>query len=319
MSEIEYIYCKSGCGTLIEKYDKRGRQRYYCIKHNGKTKNFNVGISKEDFDSTGPHYCKCYEHEIIEWKEWFTKKGIPTYLSNHDKKTSPKITKEEFNRIKPRCGCPCNELISWKEVYKHDGIPKYIFGHQNIGKKPSEEAKSKMRANSPRYWKDKHLPEYMKSKISDKHKINQKDKPYNLGRKHTEKSKRNMSEAHIGKYCGCESPNWRGGISKLPYCEKWTEKLREEIRDKYNRMCFLCDKKEKDNITITNRCRKLSVHHIDGDKEQGCNNKPWFLVPLCIHCHGKTTGLPEYHIKLIQLLYNLYAIREVWKWWNSSI
>ena len=33
---------------------------------------------------------------------------------------------------------------------------------------------------------------------------------------------------------------------------------------------------------------RLSVHHLDNDKEQGCNGKKWKLVPLCIHCHNST-------------------------------
>ena len=32
---------------------------------------------------------------------------------------------------------------------------------------------------------------------------------------------------------------------------------------------------------------RLSVHHIDEDKEQGCNGKEWKLVPLCMKCHSK--------------------------------
>jgi len=50
-------------------------------------------------------------------------------MGNNNPNFVPKITKEEFDRIKPRCNCPCNQLISWKEWYKYDGIPKFIKGH----------------------------------------------------------------------------------------------------------------------------------------------------------------------------------------------
>ena len=91
----------------------------------------------------------------------------------------------------------------------------------------------------------------------------------------------------LKQYRGEKASNWRGGISKLPYCEKWTEEKREEIRNKYNRKCVICGRDEKDNIDKNNKLRKLSVHHVDEDKEQGCNGKSWNLKPLCMHCHNK--------------------------------
>lgn len=85
--------------------------------------------------------------------------------------------------------------------------------------------------------------------------------------------------------------NWKGGISFLPYCPKFNESKKEEIRNKYNRKCYICGNEEKNNITKTGKQRKLSIHHVDMDKEQGCNGKEWHLIPLCINCHGKVHGL----------------------------
>jgi hypothetical protein len=67
----------------------------------------------------------------------------------------------------------------------------------------------------------------------------------------------------------------------------WNKGLtKEDVRNFYGRKCYICGRDEKDNITKTNKLRKLSVHHIDEDKEQGCNGKLWKLVPLCMHCHN---------------------------------
>lgn len=235
-----------------------------------------------------------------------------------------KITKEEFDILKPKCGCINNELIPWKERYKKRGVPKYIHGHnsnnphiKSIPKVIKEEFdKLKPRCNCPcnelipwkEYYMKKGIPKFINGHNSK-----------NRKRIFTEEHIIHMSESHIGKYCGLESPHWKGGISFDPYCDKFNEAKREEVRNKYDRKCFICNLEEKNNLTKNNKVRKLSVHHIDGDKEQGCNDKPWFLVPLCIKCHIKTiskkTG--EYWIIYIQTLLKFYAIKDVWSWWNS--
>ena len=172
-----------------------------------------------------------------------------------------------------KCKCGCGQ-----EVTKESN--RYILGHNWKGKKHSEESKEKM---------------------SDSLKGNK----YNLGNKHSEETKRKMSEAKKGLKCywfdkkfseeskhkmseskkGKKHPNWQGGISFEPYCSRFNKELKEKIRNEYNRKCFLCGKNEEDNITKTNKFRKLSVHHVDMDKEQGCNGKQWKLIPLCLSCH----------------------------------
>lgn len=81
---------------------------------------------------------------------------------------------------------------------------------------------------------------------------------------------------------GNKAPNWQGGISFEPYCLKFNEQLKEEIRDKYNRNCAICGKPEIN--------KKHAVHHIDYDKSQGCNGQDILMVPLCNSCHSKTSG-----------------------------
>ena len=78
------------------------------------------------------------------------------------------------------------------------------------------------------------------------------------------------------------SPNWQGGISFEPYCQKFNNKFKEYIRDKFGRVCFLCQKGEEENG------RKLSVHHVNYNKDCGCDNdEACQFVPLCISCNSK--------------------------------
>ena len=53
------------------------------------------------------------------------------------------------------------------------------------------------------------------------------------------------------------------------------------VREFFGYKCLACGKDEMELRM------KLSIHHIDHDKEQGCNGKPFNLVPLCINCHSK--------------------------------
>lgn len=96
-----------------------------------------------------------------------------------------------------------------------------------------------------------------------------------------------------GVHSGKDSPNWHGGISFAPYCEKWTHTLREKIRDEFGRQCAYCGLPESENIDKNGKLHKLSVHHLDRDKEQGCNGKRWYLIPLCLHCHAKSHKIQE--------------------------
>lgn len=127
--------------------------------------------------------------------------------------------------------------------------------------------------NAPRFGKE--LSEEAKKKIGDA----------SRGRKHSEETKRKIGEGETGE----KHWNWKGGISHKPYCYKFNYELKEYIRDKFNRTCFLCGRTEGENG------RKLSVHHVDYNKKQGCDSEDkWVLVPLCNSCHGKSHYNREY-------------------------
>ena len=99
-----------------------------------------------------------------------------------------------------------------------------------------------------------------------------------------------------GKFCNCKchgkwlskhfrgenAPGWKGGKSFEPYCHKFNDEFKEYIRDKFGRICFLCDKTEAENG------RRLSVHHVNYNKDCGCDeDETCQFAPLCISCNSK--------------------------------
>ena len=164
------------------------------------------------------------------------------------------------------------------------GIEHHCYGekHPNWGKHLSKEIKQKISIShigSKNYNYGKHLSDEHKEAISKGnilYYIN--NESYNKGKtyNHTEKTKIAISCGHQG----IKIEDFDGFIGFGKYCYKFNDSCRESNRNKYNRKCFICGKNEEDNK------RKLSVHHVDMNKQQGCNGESWKLVPVCINCHG---------------------------------
>ncbi len=129
-----------------------------------------------------------------------------------------------------------------------------------------------------------------------------------IGRKHTEEWKKEAKERSSGKnnpwwgkhhtkevkkaisernkkMIGDKAFNWQGGISKEPYPFEFGEELKELIRKRDNYKCQLCGKFQKEQLRKTRK--KLNVHHIDYNKK---NLNPNNLITLCFRCHSKTNG-----------------------------
>ena len=150
---------------------------------------------------------------------------------------------------------------------------KAKIGAAAAGKTPTEEAKAKMRAS----W----TPE-RKAKLSISTTERWNDLEYRTN--------------HIGKNhpmfgkTGENSANWKGGRSFEPYCPKFNEPLRERYRNHYGRVCVLSDilrsvmgpESGLDNFDGHEifSGRRLSVHHIYGNKMAGCDGTELALVPL---------------------------------------
>ena len=162
--------------------------------------------------------------------------------------------------------------------------------------------------------KGKKFSEEHKRKLSKAHmgkRFSEKTIQKMRGRKHSEEAKQKMSinsPNRSGKNnpmfgihnYGESNPNWQGGISFGKYCFKFNKKIKEQIREEFHRQCFLCGKNETECKT------KLSVHHVDHNKSQGCNGD-WKLVPLCDSCHPKISGkyVRDYYEDLISRLLHI--------------
>lgn len=79
-------------------------------------------------------------------------------------------------------------------------------------------------------------------------------------------------------------PRWKGGSSFEPYCIKFNNEFKESIREKFNRVCFICGISERENG------RRLDVHHVNYNKNCLCDDSVCEFVPLCISCHSKTNS-----------------------------
>ena len=132
-------------------------------------------------------------------------------------------------------------------------------------------------------WKrtKKHLQQLKKQGFKKGHKVRSEHR-FKKGHKSWSKGKK------LPEFTGKNAHNWKGGISYLPYCEKFDGNLKERVRDFFGRCCYVCGKNEIDNG------RKLDVHHVNYDKMVCCNDVKPLFVPLCHSCHEKTLKDREY-------------------------
>lgn len=79
-----------------------------------------------------------------------------------------------------------------------------------------------------------------------------------------------------------KNPNWRNGLSKLPYTFYFTKELKEQIRKRDNYTCQLCGITEEEHLILYGLV--LSIHHIDYDKPNCDDNN---LITLCRQCNAR--------------------------------
>ena len=164
---------------------------------------------------------------------------------------------EKATELKERLSLSHRGLIPWNVGLTTDNSSIW---EQAVKKRTATRKRMYAEGTLTGYWKDKSLYEKTKRKIS--------------------KSRVNREVAK-----GPRNPNWRGGISNLPYTFEFDEDLKKNIlfRDIHCQLCGAIDGRDK--------YHRLSAHHIDYDKS---NNHSWNLVALCHSCHAKTSYNREY-------------------------
>jgi len=147
------------------------------------------------------------------------------------------------------CECGCGQEIIFKPHHSYYPV-RFIYGHNNKGK------------NHPMY--GKHHTKEARQKMSKALK----------GKIFSEEHKQKIGKTHRGK----NHFNWRGGISFKPYPPSFNQQRKERIRVRDNFICQLCGVPELE-------CnRRLSVHHIDYDKNNCRHNN---LISLCRSCNSR--------------------------------
>ena len=98
-----------------------------------------------------------------------------------------------------------------------------------------------------------------------------------------QQEKRCPTCANISNY-GSGNPNWKGGISKEPYCQDWTNDLKELVKERDGHKCMNPDCRCKD--------KTLAVHHINYNKKFcGAEN----LITICRSCNSRANTDREWH------------------------
>jgi len=221
------------------------------------------------------NHCKCgCGTEIADDKTWVVghnRKGI-SMSKEHKKKLSDSHKDKTFTEEhKQKLSDARKGKSSWNKGKKCKPCTtetKQKISDANKGRTRTAETKKKMsdaKKGIPR-------TEEQKKKQSDI----MKGRPSIMkGKTHTIETRKHISAG----LQGVTYDEWESFSCEFLYCPKFNEECRESCREKYNRKCFICGKSEKDNG------QKLSVHHVDMDKAQGCNSN-WKLVPLCKHHHA---------------------------------
>jgi len=190
----------------------------------------------------------------------------------------------------------------YKKTAEHKRkLSEALKGNKNsLGYVPTEEKRKKISiANKGRvsWWKGKHLSDEHKKNLSisgekritseetkkklSKSKMGNKN---SLGFHPTIETRKKLSKANSGK----NNHFWQGGISFEPYPVKWTNSLKETIRERDNYKCQLCGIQQDE---LKGFSKKLDIHHIDYNKK---NLNPNNLISLCRSCHQKTNYNRKY-------------------------
>lgn len=244
------------------------------------------------------------EETLLKISKALSGENHPLYGTTRSPETRKKISDSLM-------GTRTGDLNSSKRPEVRAKISKSMMG-KNVGKVRSEETKQKISKATKGIPKTeetkrrmsiankgeknsmfgKHHTDEEKQQISKTMKLYWKNNTHSmLGKHQSDESKQKISVATSGE----NSASWRGGLSFEPYIIEFNDKFKEYIRIKYNRICFICGKTEKENK------KRLVVHHVNYNKKSRCFGNEHNFLPLCECCHSKTSN---YRYHYFHLLYN---------------
>lgn len=212
-------------------------------------------------------------------------------ISNSKKgKSRPLFTKEWKQNISKSV----KGRVPWNK-----GLTK--FDDERIAKQASCGMKGKKHTSE---WVKNHIERMQNFKHSDESKLKQslirKNKKLSIGennpmfgKTHNELSKQIMREKKIGLYDGKNNPNWKGGLSKEPYCFEFTNDLKDYIKYRDNYLC--------QNPHCNKTSNQLCVHHIDYNKKH-CETIN--LITLCLSCNSRANFKRDYW----KALYSIFLV-----------
>lgn len=121
-------------------------------------------------------------------------------------------------------------------------------------------------------------------------------------RLHSENMKSALDNPEFRAKCsqrvGPLAANWRGGISFEPYCYKFNDDFKRNVRHFFDNKCVLC---LYEGLETPTQSRLLNVHHVHYDKRSLCNeDSPRMFAPLCDSHHGMTNGDREFWEALLE-------------------
>jgi hypothetical protein len=164
-------------------------------------------------------------------------------------------------------------------IYKHKPNQGFQKGHKIYY--PGDKNFNK----NGEIWKGRKHTEESKRKMSETQKRLGTKPPFRKGAKMPESAKIKIGNAQRGE----KSYLWRGGVSFEPYSTDWTKTLKRSIRERDNYICQLCSQYGNE------------VHHIDYNKKN-CN--PRNLITLCSKCHRRTNFERDYWIRYFNNNFN---------------
>lgn len=160
-----------------------------------------------------------------------------------------------------------------------------------LGHKHTDEAKAKMSAAKMGENNPAKRPEVRAKMMGNTN---------TLGYNPTDETRAKLSAAGMGN-----KRAWIDGRSYDPYCPAFNEAFKEIVRNRWGRNCMnpfcktnlefqtgsedfgISEIWNSANIFTTKLMYRLSAHHVDGDKAQGCDGIDLFCVPVCTSCNSK--------------------------------